>query len=367
MVQPTEQTTLEREDVEALHDEIARLPGSFRLPVLLCYFEGLTLDEAARRLQWPPGTLRSRLARARDKLRRGLTRRGVVLSSGDLAMILSPGLDSARVSTLLCDTTTKAAIQFTARQAVGKAMSTSVAALTREVLRSMLINKIRLVLLTLLALSSVATGVGYLTHSLAKNDEPGKALDGQRQAITKADARNRATPGRMFIVGRVLNPQGKPVPNATVMAYAQRNLPQEVIGQAQCDGSGLFRIDAPRTSSARNESVGAVALAPGYGAGWVELDPDADQPIADISLRPEQVIHGRLFDLQGRPAPDVAVSVSAMRHILQRNPDKRRERSEGPAFWGVMRKTAPAGLILRSPTQKAGSPCTASAATYWPT
>ena len=37
--------------------------SAFRLPVVLCYFEGLTLDEAARRLRWPAGTVRSRLAR----------------------------------------------------------------------------------------------------------------------------------------------------------------------------------------------------------------------------------------------------------------------------------------------------------------
>ena len=95
MVQPAEQAALDREDVEALHDEIARLPGSFRLPVVLCYFEGLTLDEAAQRLRWPAGTVRSRLARARDKLRRGLTRRGVVLSAATSPSALSPRSASA--------------------------------------------------------------------------------------------------------------------------------------------------------------------------------------------------------------------------------------------------------------------------------
>jgi protocatechuate 3,4-dioxygenase beta subunit len=50
-------------------------------------------------------------------------------------------------------------------------------------------------------------------------------------------------------------------------------------------------------------------MAPGYGVGWVTLDPDHDQPTAEISLRPEQVIHRRLFDVQGRPVPDVRVSV----------------------------------------------------------
>ena len=66
MAQPAEQPAIDREQAEALHCEIGRLPSSFRLPVVLCYFEGLTLDEAARRLRCPAGTLRSRLARARE-------------------------------------------------------------------------------------------------------------------------------------------------------------------------------------------------------------------------------------------------------------------------------------------------------------
>ena len=112
----------------------------------------------------------------------------------------------------------------------------------------------------------------------------------------------------------------------------ERDSPQAVIGQAQSDGSGSFRIDAPRSSSARNESIGAAALAPGYGTGWVELDPGAERPNADISLRPEQVIHGRLFDLQGRPARSVTVSVAAIRHIVVLNANQFRQRAQEPIF-----------------------------------
>ncbi len=86
---------------------------------------------------------------------------------------------------------------------------------------------------------------------------------------------------------------------------------------------------------------GVVALAPGYGAGWIEFDPDASDPAANISLRPEQVIHGRFFDLQGRPARDVKLSVSAIRRVIKRNPDRRRDQTEGPPFWRRRAKEIP--------------------------
>ena len=52
-----------------LHAEIARLPEKYRIPVALCYFEGLTHEQAAARLGWPVGTVKTRLTRARDQLR----------------------------------------------------------------------------------------------------------------------------------------------------------------------------------------------------------------------------------------------------------------------------------------------------------
>src|SRR5262249_48814783 len=128
-VPPAEQPVMVREQAEALHDGIERLPRSFRLPVVLSYFEGLTVEEAARRLRSPHGTVRSRLARAREKLRRGLPRRGVVLPGAALATALSPRSASASISSPLCTTTTQAAMTFAAGQAVGAAVSASTTAL----------------------------------------------------------------------------------------------------------------------------------------------------------------------------------------------------------------------------------------------
>ena len=69
--------------------------------------------------------------------------------------------------------------------------------------------------------------------------------------------------------------------------------------------------------------------------GWVALNPDADQPAADITLQPEHVIHGRLFDVQGRPVPDVMISVSQLIPVgLPRVLNLSRVRAEGIVyFW----------------------------------
>ena len=61
----------------AVHDEVDRLPASYREAVILCYLQGRTHEEAARELGWPVGTVKGRLSRARDLLRDRLARRGL--------------------------------------------------------------------------------------------------------------------------------------------------------------------------------------------------------------------------------------------------------------------------------------------------
>ncbi len=162
---------IEREQAEALHREIDRLPGSFRSAVVLCYFEGLSPDEAARRLRWPSGTLRSRLVRASEKLRRGLA-----CAAASRCPPLAPRSAPASVSSLLCDSTTRAAIALRGpsrrrrRSALGVRRGTGPGgpadhadpqAQARPRCPSLLI-------------ASLATGAGFLSGSLAMKEEPVK-------------------------------------------------------------------------------------------------------------------------------------------------------------------------------------------------
>jgi polysaccharide export outer membrane protein len=90
-----------------LHDEIRRLPSKLRDPIVLCYFEGLTVEDAARRMRCPVGTLKSRLGKGRELLRSRLTRRGLAASVLLLLMFSMAEEVSAAVPRSLLETTLK--------------------------------------------------------------------------------------------------------------------------------------------------------------------------------------------------------------------------------------------------------------------
>jgi RNA polymerase sigma factor (sigma-70 family) len=74
---------------------LQQVPEKYRLPLVLCYLEGKTQEEAARQLGCPLGTLRSRLARGRSRLKEVLQRQGVHLSAAALAAGLAGSAASA--------------------------------------------------------------------------------------------------------------------------------------------------------------------------------------------------------------------------------------------------------------------------------
>jgi RNA polymerase sigma factor (sigma-70 family) len=88
---PSREKLSEPDLAPLLHAEVERLPDKYRGPVLLCYLEGKTNEEAARQLQWPIGTLKIRLSRARELLRSRLARR-VSLNRKVTLKVLSGGL-----------------------------------------------------------------------------------------------------------------------------------------------------------------------------------------------------------------------------------------------------------------------------------
>jgi len=89
-----------REVRQLLDEEVHRLPTKFKLPVLLCYFEDLTRDEAADRLGWSLSTVKRRLDQARERLKVRLLRRGVAPGLLGATALLTDRL-TARVSPAL--------------------------------------------------------------------------------------------------------------------------------------------------------------------------------------------------------------------------------------------------------------------------
>src|SRR4051794_317179 len=96
-----------REAVAVLHEELDRLPDRLRLPLLLCYLEGLSRDEAAQQLGWTPGTVKGCLERGRLRLRTRLARRGVTLTAG-LLTVLGNSSAASTVPPRLVQTTLQA-------------------------------------------------------------------------------------------------------------------------------------------------------------------------------------------------------------------------------------------------------------------
>ncbi len=138
-----------------VHEEIGRLPRPYRLAVVTCHLEGLTQHEAASRLGWPVGTLQSRLARGRQRLRDRLERRGLAPSF----LVLSSNL--ARVPPALLASTAKVASALGQGGATAGLIAPAVLAMIETTTKGMLMTKLKFGALAFsLACGLVVSGTG---------------------------------------------------------------------------------------------------------------------------------------------------------------------------------------------------------------
>ncbi len=137
------------DDLEKIiHEEIDRLPGRFRVAVVLCDLEGRTHEQAARHLGCAVGTVKSRLARGRKRLRGRLERRG---AGPALALATTAASARAVVPTCLARATVVHA-------ATAGTVPASVAVITGGVLMSMILNKVKFVIAAAAVAAALAAG-----------------------------------------------------------------------------------------------------------------------------------------------------------------------------------------------------------------
>ncbi len=170
-----------RELRSALDDELNRLPEKYRLPLVLCYLQGLTNEEAARRLGWPPGSMSYRLARGREMLRDRMQGRDREASAGFFALVLALRPEGGSLPGHLVDATVQAGV------AGGQAgvVSGKVAALVDATLRGMTAARRKLLHTLLILLGALAVSVAATVFLSIKTASPAPFHD----------ANGRKTPG----------------------------------------------------------------------------------------------------------------------------------------------------------------------------
>ena len=287
-----------QELAQVLDEELDRLPEKLRMPLLLCCLQDQTVDEAAQQLGWTFATVKSGLQRGRDVLRDRLRRRGIALSAGVLAGVLSESVVLAIPPELFSNTIT------TAQAAPA---SGPVADLAKGVLQAMYWTNCKLALVVFLAIGVLGSACGaFLYHASAS--AAGTGGDGLvRQAAppagedtrTKLPADARGSDGRLEVGIKPAKEDfqtGGPVP----IKFTVKNVSDQPLGVwgRNCswghqvysfevtlpDGSKRTIFEPPLTWE--KNSPTAVNLKPGESFG---LELDLNQLTADRAKEPWKV------------------------------------------------------------------------------
>ncbi len=187
-----------------LHEELGRLPENYRKPLVLCFLDGRSHEEAAKLLRWPVGTVKGRISRGKELLRERLGRRGVTITSAAIAAALAKTA-SATVSPILIDSTVKAAMGIAAGGVlVAGTYSATAVTLSEGVVASMSMTKFKLIAVGLVALGTVGAGAGVMARQqeakpIAEKVEARKTTTVRDEVpiadppvLQKAEARNDA-------------------------------------------------------------------------------------------------------------------------------------------------------------------------------
>src|SRR5262245_41559636 len=284
-----------REACAILHEELDRLPEKYRLPLVLCYLQGLTRDQAAGRLGWSVGALIGRLERGRQALRLRLQRRGVALSAGLLAALT--GSAAGEPAPRLVEAALGAAAGRAPAAVAELARGAAPAAAGR-----------------LVPLAAALVAAGLLAAAVWR---PAAATSAPADPPKPPAA--RPAEETVTVAGRVLGPDGKPAASARLFVLdggGRKPAPQPAAGP---DGRFRFGLGPPPVSYANRYLM---ASADGLGCDWAAVA--VDPPPGELTLRlpPDVPIKGRVLDLEGRPVAGAAVRVAALETTRTDNLDE---------------------------------------------
>jgi RNA polymerase sigma factor (sigma-70 family) len=234
-----------QELLAVMDEELHRLSDPCREPLLLCYLEGKTRDQAARQLGWSVRTLERRLQRALKLLRARLSKRGVELPVALLAAGLSQQAASAGVSAA------KVAVTVEAANA-GGAISAEVAALAEGGMKAMTVARLKTKAVMLLATCAMLAGVCAVGHPMlaAKRVEENPAAEEK----TANPPPVTAWPEGATVKGRVVDPRGVAVPNAEILLLGEEQIIVEADRRTWFDLQA--KKDRPAPPSTRTNQKG---------------------------------------------------------------------------------------------------------------
>jgi RNA polymerase sigma factor (sigma-70 family) len=177
---------------EVLDHEVQRLPRRYRTPFILCYLEGKTHAEAARLLACPPGTIASRLAWARERLRARLTARGLTLPAALACLIVPAEAEGASLAVLIATALQTARMIATGTLTGSETISAHVTAWSKGVVRAMFLSKVQGVATLVLVSVLIGAGGGMVWQRVqaggadsALSDEPVAQTSPQPQQKSK--------------------------------------------------------------------------------------------------------------------------------------------------------------------------------------
>ena len=161
MPHATAPPTLDLQELhQALDRELHRLAEKYRVPIVLCDLEGRSRKDVAGQLKIPEGTLSSRLAKGRELLARRLTRHGAALSAGGMASVLAEQAVTAALVPELVTSTVQAAALAAAGSSAAGVVSANVVALSQGVMKTMFLDKLKVIFVMVLGVVLGGFGVG---------------------------------------------------------------------------------------------------------------------------------------------------------------------------------------------------------------